>query len=604
MVLLVIIVLAIVAAVVVPRFLPKKEERLWDEVKQKDVKTVKPIFWLVWTVRGGLLAIALFCFLQTSFVIVGDREVCHLNRVYMGSNMEPGQIIAMPWQKGPQARILTAGFHFLPFIRVSHDLEMLDMLTVPEGKYGFINAADGNSMPDNQYIADKWDNDKDMINAITFMGGDDKDTWKGPKGTKGPQLTVIKPGDYRINRYLFSVTGFDATDVPIGHVAVIKSNVGKPYTGPPILPTGVEKTNLSVPIVPEGHLGVWARSLTPNRYYLNKKAYDVTIIPTQVQTWKYIGGYTRRYIDLVLDADGTITQSVRSEVVPLIEGTADIAVLLRVENWDVWQDARIQVQVTPENAPFVVAAAGGLDAIEDKIITPTFRSVLRNEVAKNVPDVKEVWNKETNKMDMVDYMRPRKVLDLLYKREATESAVEDKMIPEGAKVGLTVMEVRFGDPLVPPELLLPGKRKQLAESLISTYGQERLAQEERVKMEKKRAEANQQERLMASEIGINVADNNANAREKEGSGEEKYMKALARGQEAQANVLGKEAALELAVIEKVLAAAERNPELVKFPNTLVINGGGGMGSLEGAAAILGKNNLTMGLMKKTTPPTQ
>jgi len=104
---------------------------------------------------------------------------------------------------------------------------------------------------------------------------------------------------------------------------------------------------------------------------------------------------------------------------------------------------------------------------------------------------------------------------------------------------------------------------------------------------------------VASEIGIKVAENNASAREKAGSGEEKYMKALARGQEAQANVLGKAAALELAVIEKVLAAAERNPDLVKYPNTLVISGDGGMGTLEGAAAILGKNNLTMGLTPKT-----
>lgn len=82
------------------------------------------------------------------------------------------------------------------------------------------------------------------------------------------------------------------------------------------------------------------------------------------------------------------------------------------------------------------------------------------------------------------------------------------------------------------------------------------------------------------------------------------MKALARGQQAQANVLGKEAALELAVIEKVLAAAISNPALVKYPNTLVISGGTGMGTLEGAAAILGKSNLTMGLTKKRPASTQ
>ena len=583
MILLVFMGLAIIAAIAVP-FVMK--QHAWY---------LKAAAWVVSAV------IFFFCFFQTSFVIVGDKEVCHLNRIYWGESMHPGQIIALPWQKGPQARVLTAGFHFLPLIRVTHDLEFLDTVQVPEGKFGFLVAKDGKSMPDGQYIADAWESADDMVNALKFMGyTEDSDNWKGPKGTKGPQLTVIKPGTYRINRYLFDISAGDATDVPIGHVAVIKSNVGGEYTGPAILPSGVESTNLSVPIVPEGFRGVWSKVLKPNRYYLNTKAYDVTIIPTQVQTWKYIGGYTRRYIDLVLSDDGKIEQSVRSEVVPPIQGAADIAVLLRVENWDVWQDARIQVQVTPENAPFVVAAAGGLDQIEDKIITPTFRSVLRNEVAKNVPDIRDVWNAETKKTEQQEFMRPRKVMDLLYKREATEASVESKMIPEGAKVGLTVMEVRFGDPLVPPELLLPGKRKQLAESLIATYKQERAAQQERVEMEKKRAEANQQDRLMKSEIGIKVADNNASAREKEGSGEEKYMKALARGQEAQANVLGKAAALELAVIEKVLAAAERNPDLVKYPNTMVITGGtGGMGSLEGAAAILGQNNLTFGLKPKT-----
>ena len=226
------------------------------------------------------------------------------------------------------------------------------------------------------------------------------------------------------------------------------------------------------------------------------------------------------------------------------------------------------------------------------------RSVLRNEVAKNVEDTREVWDEVTKKMVTETYMRPRKVLDLLYKREATEKSVEIKLIPEGAKVGLTLMEIRFGDPVVPPELLIPGKRKQLAESLIATYQQEKIAQDERIKTQQAWAEAEQQPRLVKSEIGIKVKANNAKARENEGIGEEKFMKALARGQQAQAEVLGKAAALELAVIEKVLAAAQANPDIVKYPGTLVITGGaGGIGSLEGAAAILGKNNLTMGLTK-------
>jgi hypothetical protein len=584
MALLVFMGLAIIAAIVVPFVVPKSRKS--------------------WAIKGGswvgCAVLFFFCFFQTSFVIVGDMEVGHLKRIYWGSEMQPGRIIAMPWEKGPQARVLTAGFHFLPLIRVTHDLEMLDVVNVPEGKYGFLVAKDGKSMPDGQYIADAWPTADEMSNALNFMGYvTDKSKYKSPRGTKGPQLTVIKPGTYRLNRYLFEVSAGLATDIPIGHVGVIKSNVGPKYTGDPILPAGVEDTNLSVPIVPKGSRGVWDTVLEPDRYYLNTKAYDVTIIPTQVQTWKYLGGYTRRIIDLKLDNEGKIEQSVRSEVVPFDPKiSADKAVLLRVENWDVFQDLRAQVQVTPQNAPFVVAAAGGLKQIEDKIFTPTLRSVLRNEVARNVEDTREIWDEVEKKTVEETYWRPRKVLDLLYKREATEKAVEDKLIPEGAKVGLTVMEIRFGDPVVPPELLIPGKRKQLAESLIATYKQEKIAQDERIKTQQAWAEAEQQPRLVKSQIGITVAENNAKAREKEGVGEEKFMKALARGQKAQADVLGKEAALELAVIEKVLAAAQANPSLVKYPNILVINGSDGMGSLEGAAAILGKSNLTFGLTPK------
>lgn len=589
MVLLVIIALAILVGIFLPRYLK-------DIPASSDGYGPKPMNfgWARNGVRGFCAVVALLCFFQTSFVIIGDKEVGHLKKIYMGSSMEPGRIIAMPWEKGPQARLLTAGFHFLPFIRVTHDIEEKAIVTIEQGKFGFLVAKDGQSMPQGQYIAPSWDKADDMINALKFMGYDKKRDYKGPTGIKGPQLTVLSPGDYRINRYLFEVFSGEATDVPIGHVAVVKSNVGERYIGKPILPTGVETTTLSVPIVPKGYKGVWNMVLKPDRYYLNTKAYDITIIPTQIQTWKYLGGYNRRTIDLVLTDDGKIEQTSQTEPVPMPDDAADKAILLRVENWDVWQDARIQVQVTPENAPFVVAAAGGIAQIEDKIMTPTFRSVLRNEVAKNIKDTIEVWDPKKEEMITKTVMRPRRVLDLLYKREALETSVESKLIPEGAKYGLTVMEARFGDPLVPPELLLPGKRKQLAESLMATYKQEKLAQKERVQTEKERARADQQGRLMKSEIGITVANNNATAREKEGIGEKKYLEAVALGQEAQANVLGKEKAFELAYIKEVLAAATSNPDIIKYPGTLVVGAGGG---LEGAAALLGRSNLNMGLKK-------
>ena len=45
-------------------------------------------------------------------------------------------------------------------------------------------------------------------------------------------------------------------------------------------------------------------ALLPGAYYLNRHAYDVTLVDTRVQTWEYRGGYRRRIIDLSIDQAG------------------------------------------------------------------------------------------------------------------------------------------------------------------------------------------------------------------------------------------------------------------------------------------------------------
>ena len=70
----------------------------------------------------------------------------------------------------------------------------------------------------------------------------------------GPQLTVLKPGKYRLNRYLFKVDIKDAFSVEVGEVGVIKSNVQEVENCTPV--TVPEGRSLSVPLVPKGCIGV------------------------------------------------------------------------------------------------------------------------------------------------------------------------------------------------------------------------------------------------------------------------------------------------------------------------------------------------------------
>ncbi len=120
--------------------------------------------------------------------------------------------------------------------------------------------------------------------------------------------------------------------------------------------------------------GVWETSLPPNDYYLNRDAYDVTLVSTRVTTLEFKGGFTRRYIDLKVDSKGDFQQTERSASFPKPEDAADTAINTKVEGWEIPQELRAIVQITPENAPIVVAAVGGQKEVDQRIVVPSIRS--------------------------------------------------------------------------------------------------------------------------------------------------------------------------------------------------------------------------------------
>ena len=69
---------------------------------------------------------------------------------------------------------------------------------------------------------------------------------------------------------------------------------------------------------------MWDTSLSPNDYYLNRDAYDVTLVSTRVTALEFKGGFTRRYLDLKVDAKGDFTQTERTATFPQPKDAADI----------------------------------------------------------------------------------------------------------------------------------------------------------------------------------------------------------------------------------------------------------------------------------------
>ena len=561
------------------------------------------VIWLL-----GVLVI-LFALASTSFVYVPDGHSAHLFRVYMGRSLPPGKIVAASGENGPQARILAPGLHIEPLINVLYDVDTSrPELEVPQGKVGILTARDGAVLRFGQTFADPFvpELGNQMLEAELYLANG---------GQRGQQLSILTPGRYRLNHYLWEVELIEAVEVSAGLVGVVKSNVhaavdfgtlkaDKPEncatTGGGNGDRGEQ--HIDAPIVPVGCIGIWAKPLQPGKYYLNQNAFTIIEVDTRAQVWTYGGGYTRAQIALTVDAKGEIVQKRTETVVPVDRDNADGAVFLKMEGWDVPLELRVIAQVGPQDASCVVAGIGTLKQIEDRVLTPSIRAITR-DVAGGTYEVTEPKMDENGrpmldaegKPTIVTVNRPTRVLDLINQRPLIESEIERRIRPEGRKSCVTIREVRLGEPAIPPELLVAVRREQLATQLAKAFIQEQAAQQQRVSSEKAKATADQQAELVKSEIEVQRSVQLAQAARNAGQGDRDKLSAIAEGQKKQMEVLGLDATVKLRQFELVLQFAQQHPEVVaamfnnahKFvPQITVGQGSEGVGGL--LSALMGE----------------
>jgi hypothetical protein len=562
---------------------------------------------------AGALLIAV-SILSTSFVHVPDGHLGQMFRIYGGSSLTDGRIIAIDGENGPQAHTLTPGFHFWPLVNVLYSVDTNPQeVLIPSGKVGVLTARDGQALRPGQAFADPFPVAMGyrMLDAEVFLKNG---------GQRGPQLTVLTPGKYRLNRYLWDVSERDAKETGAGYVGVVKSNVNadidfgtlraKKPEKCDVIARDVSVQRLDAPIVPVGCIGVWDQALQPGRYYFNPDAFAITEVDTRAQVWTYAGGYKRASISLTVDAKGDIVQT-RTEVdVPVNRDNADRAVVVKMEGWDVPLELRVVAQVSPSEASCVVASVGTLKEIEDRVLTPSIRAITQ-DVAGGSYEVTEARVDETGKPVLnaegkpifVTVNRPTKVLDLINQRPLIEGEIERRIRPEGLKSCVTIREVRLGEPAIPPELLVAVRREQLATQLAKAFIQEKGAQEKRIESDKAKATADQQGDLVRAEIAVQTSVQNAQALRNQGQGERDRLTLISEGQRAQTEVLGAEATVKLRqyelILERVFGFVDKNPNVLtvalanahKFVPERVTNvgagGGGGGDSLLGAATILG-----------------
>jgi hypothetical protein len=179
--------------------------------------------------------------------------------------------------------------------------------------------------------------------------------------------------------------------------------------------------------------------------------------------------------------------------------------------------------------------------------------------------------------------RPTRVLDTVEQRPALEAEILARVQEDGRRAGVDVKEIRLGESVIPPELLLARQRQQLAEQLKAAFVQEQAAQVQRQQVEAARATADQQSDLVKAQISVQTANLGRQRREAEGAGERLYLEQVAAGQQAQTAVLGQDKVFMFNMADKIATVLAANPEILANQRWPLFIGGN---SLENAAAIL------------------
>lgn len=310
----------------------------------------------------GILVIMVLWLLKSSITIVGGQEIVLLERRWIGKEMPDGRTVALRGEVGVQARILGPGFHLLiPFIfkKRSHPF-----IAIPHGKVGLVESITGVPLPlDNvmarpvdcdmfqdgeAFIRNKGEKGRQLtilpegeyrINPHLFRvkivegvnigeaevglvesiagaqvsrpGGvfgkpvesnsfQDAALFLANGGEKGPQMDFLKPGYYRVNKWMFNVEVRSVVTIQGGQIGLVEAMdgaridesriLGKKVSGHQNFFDGEAFINNG------GERGRQLEVLMPGEYRINTDLFRV-----------FTGNENTRWVDIKADEVGIVT---------------------------------------------------------------------------------------------------------------------------------------------------------------------------------------------------------------------------------------------------------------------------------------------------------
>lgn len=234
----------------------------------------------------ALAAVAVFVLLFVilpGLALIHDHQVGVVTKKMFGKKMPEGQIVARNGEIGIQAHTLMPGLYWrMPFL---WKIQKVDVTDIGPDEVGVVESIDGIPITAGRLLG----------NDVDCNSFQDAKAFLDNGGMKGPQVGILRPGTYRINTKVFTVTKQPVTKVPKEKVGIVVALDGTPLpSGYIVAPKPLEYKVANAPETEKarphkffqdgqaflescGYRGPQLDTLQPGEYYINPLLFRVDL---------------------------------------------------------------------------------------------------------------------------------------------------------------------------------------------------------------------------------------------------------------------------------------------------------------------------------------
>ncbi len=512
--------------------------------------------------------------------------------------------IAVQGEAGFQSEVLRGGWHMLfPF---QYRVHVMPMVTITQGKIGYVFARDGQPLPPTQALASNaLAKDFTDVRAFLLSGGQ-----------RGPQRRVLREGTYALNLVQFIVltddelyylpldkdeqstfknmatsivdrSGFEPIVITSDLVGIVTVHDGPSLpAGEIIAPTvgsnvsGAHHNSFQDAeqfLAADGKRGRQLEVLVEGTYYINRLFATVATIPKTVVEVGHVGvvvsytgtvgadlsGDEYRHGELVRNGE----RGVWSE--PLLPGKyafntfAGNVLMVPTTNFILkWISNQAGAHRLDENLSEVSMITK--DAFEPHLPLSVVVHIDYKKaplVIQQFGDVKKLVEQTLDPMVSAYFKnigQTRTLIQLIQDRSAIQDQSSEQMKTKFEQYHLELKEVLIGTPTSQPgdkaieQILFQLRSRQIAQEQIDTYGQQEKAAAKERELREAEARARTQQALTESELSITIQSNEGKADYQRSVQQAAQIRALAEAEADKTKLLASGDAQRI----KLLAEAE------------------------------------------------